>query len=77
MLYLVWFYVSECYFPQVLIVVSKGELNTFLFACYWCLSLFVVHFLTDISCLSSMMMHPSSHQNPNDTIRTVFIFGEM
>ena len=31
----------------------------------------------DISCLSSVMVHPSSHINPNDIHGDVCIFGKM
>ena len=34
-------------------------------------------FWTDIYCLSSFMVHPSSHQPPNDLSEAVFIFGEI
>ena len=32
-------------------------------------------FWTDISCLSSVMVHPSSHKTPNNISGAVFIFG--
>ena len=41
----------------------------------WCLLLFVVHFLTVISCWSSVMIHPSPHKTPNAISRAVIIFG--
>ena len=34
-------------------------------------------FWTDITCLSSVMVHPSSHINPNDMNGSVFVFETM
>ena len=34
-------------------------------------------FWVSISCLSSLMVHPSSHKTPNDINGAVFIFGNM
>ena len=34
-------------------------------------------FWTDIACLSSVMVHPSSHNNTNDINGAVYIFGKM
>ena len=31
----------------------------------------------DIACLSSVMVHPSSHKTPNDINGAVYIFGKM
>ena len=36
-----------------------------------------VLFWTEISCLSSVMVHPSSHRTPNYIIGSIFIFGKM
>ena len=39
-------------------------------------SIFIVHFGTKISSLSSVMVHPSSHKTPNDISGDVLIFGK-
>ena len=72
---LFWLSGIECYLPPFLIVVSAGELYTFQITRSWCLLLFVVHlFWTEVSCLSSVMVHPSSYKTPNDISWAVLIF---
>ena len=67
MLVLVWLSGPECYLPEFMIVVSPGELPTLTFNYSWCL--FIIScplFWTDTSCLSSVVVHPSSHKTNND-----------
>ena len=50
---LVWLSGTECYLPQLMIIVSPGELHIFQISCFLCLLLFVVHCfgLTFLACL--------------------------
>ena len=74
---MVWFSGTELYLKPFLIFVSQGGLPAFLFACSCFLLLFVVHFFNYISCLSSVMVCPSSYKTPNDISGAVFVFGEI
>ena len=74
---LFWLYGPEWYLTPYMMVVYPRELSTLLFACYWCNLLLLVHFLSDISCVCSFMVHPPLYNTPNGIIGVVFIFGIM
>ena len=58
-LVLVWMFVTECYLPQFLFVMSPGALLTFQFTCFWCVWLFLFHSsgLTFLVCLVWWWIH--------------------
>ena len=77
-LVLVYLFGIESYSSQILIVVfpwGTSQIPDFLFLVPLIIS--CPFFWTDISCLSVVMVHISSHKTPNVISGDVFIFGEI
>ena len=56
--------------------VSRGTYHITVFLFLVPLIIYCTLFWTDIYCLSSVMVHPSSHKTPNDINGAVFIYGK-